>query len=88
MTEAWISVIYGAGVLLLGTIILVVILILAGSFAKARVARRDEEKHEQLLQRYEDLARRLSDQQEGLAADTSDVRRRVTEIERMLREVD
>lgn len=88
MTEEWNGVIFGMGVLILGTVILVVVLILAGSFAKAKVARREEEKLEAILHRYEDLASHVRDHQSAIATDTADVRRRVIEVERILRAVD
>ncbi|GAB08658.1 hypothetical protein GOARA_014_00060 [Gordonia araii NBRC 100433] len=88
MVEDWTGVIFGMGVLILGTILVVVVLLVASSLAKAKVARRDEEKLEELVKRYEALSTQLREHQETLAADTGDVRRRVVEIERILREVD
>lgn len=88
MAEDLTGVIFGIGVLTLGTVILVVALILAGSFARAKVARREELKLEELTQRYEELAAQVRAHQDTLAADTADIRSRVMEIERMLREVD
>jgi uncharacterized membrane protein len=78
---------FAIGVLALGTAIIITVLILTGTFAKARIARREEEKLEELIQRYDDLATQIRNHQDALAADTSDVRRRVVEVERMLREV-
>lgn len=88
MIEDWTGVIFGMGVLILGTIILVVVLVLASSFAKAKIARREQHDLEALVKRYEDLASQVRDHQDTLAADTADVRRRVVEVERILREVD
>lgn len=88
MVEDWTGVIFGMGVLILGTIILVVVLIVASSFAKAKITRHEEERLRDVVNKYEDLASQLRNHQDTLATDTADVRRRVVEIERILREID
>lgn len=87
MVEDWTGVIFGMGVLILGTAIVIAGLMAGSSFAKAKAARADEEKFTDLIRRYEGLATQVRDHQDALATDTGDVRRRVVEIERILREV-
>lgn len=87
MVEDWTGVFFGLTVLFLGTVILVVVMLVGASFAKARVARRDEKGLEDLVARYEELVAQVGQDGSVVRADLADVRGRVTEIERMLREV-
>lgn len=86
--EFWYGLVFGFGVLVLGTILLVVILIQGGSFQRAKIARREQAADRELIARYEELTEATSTAQQQTAEDLADVRRRVAEIERMIREVD
>ncbi len=89
MTEEidWNGVIFGMGVLILGTIILVVVLVVAERFYRARAMRRDADRMVALLERYEKTTESTERHQQAAAAELSDVRTRIDSIERMLREV-
>lgn len=87
MSDNWMTVIFGAGSLLLCTIVVVVILIVAGRYLKTRSDRVPEEKLSELTERYQALAEAVSERQETHSADLADIRTRVVEIERLLREV-
>lgn len=86
--EFWYGLVFGFGVLVLGTIILIVILIQGGSFQRARMARREQAAERELLERYEDLAGRTTRNQDSVRAELSEIRDRLAEVERMLREVE
>jgi hypothetical protein len=81
------GVIFGMGVLVLGTIILVVVLMLAGRLFSVRAQRADDNRFAELAERYETLATRISDGQDAGASDLAEIRTRVGEIERLLRDV-
>jgi len=81
------GIIFGMGVLILGTIILVVVLMQVGRLINARTQRTDDNRFAELTERYEALAVKVSDGQEASAADLADIRTRVGEIERLLRDV-
>jgi len=89
MTEEidWNGVIFGMGVLILGTIILVVVLVVAERFYRARAMRQDADRLVHLLERYEKTTESTERHQQTAAAELSDVRTRIDSIERMLREV-
>ena len=84
----WTGVIFGMGVLTLGTIILIVVLIVAERFYRARSQRRDRDVLTSLVERYEATAAVHARSQESTATDLADVRTRLTAIERILREVE
>lgn len=88
MVEDWTGLIFGTLVLILITVIFMTILLVGASYLKARSARHDEQRLEQLVARYEELLARSDKHNEAFSADMADVRGRVVEIERMLREVD
>ena len=77
MTEEidWNGVIFGMGVLILGTIILVVVLVVAERFYRARAMRRDADRMVALLERYEKTAESTERHQQAAAAELSDVAR-------------
>jgi hypothetical protein len=81
------GVIFGLGVLVLGTVILVVVLTLAGRIFSVRAQRADDNRYAELAERYEALAAKVGDGQDAGAADLAEIRTRVGEIERMLRDV-
>lgn len=82
------GVIFGMGVLILGTIILVVLLHQGGHYARARTQRKDEERLVALVDRYERTAAATTRYQEAAAGDLAEVRTRLDAIERLLREVE
>lgn len=84
----WTGVIFGMGVLVLGTVILVVVLIVGERFYRARAQRQDLLRMHDLVERYERYADEAEKHQESVDTGLSDVRARLTEIERMLREVE
>jgi hypothetical protein len=84
----WTGVIFGMGVLILGTIILIVVLIVAERFYRARSQRRDADELTSLIERYEATATSTARIQESAANDLADVRARLSAIERILREVE
>ena len=84
----WQTVTMGLGVLILTTIVVVVILMQVGSFSRGRVARQEAERYREVVARYETNATDQAQFQSAAAADLVDVRQRLTEIERMLREVE
>jgi len=81
------GIIFGMGVLTLGTIILVVVLMQAGRLINVRAQRAEDNRFAELSERYEALAVKVSDGQDASAADLTDIRTRVGEIERLLRDV-
>jgi hypothetical protein len=84
----WTGVIFGMGVLTLGTIILVVVLVVGERFYRARLGSREVDRVNKLVERYEETATSLARSQESAAGDLADLRERVTAIERILREVE
>jgi len=90
MTEQidWNGVIFGMGVLILGTIILVVTLIVAERFYRARAQRQDMDRLVSLVRRYEQTTESTERHQKTAAAELTDVRTRLDSIERLLREVE
>lgn len=83
----WYGLIFGVGFFVLGTVILVVILTQVGTFARARIARRDQAADQELLKRYEELAATSGQAQQATATDLAELRDRLDSIERLLREV-
>ncbi len=83
----WTGVIFGMGVLTLGSILLIVVLIVGERFYRARSQRHDLDRLTTLIQKYEETAIATARSQESTATDLADVRTRLAEIERMLREV-
>jgi len=81
------GVIFGMGVLILGTIILVVVLMQAGRLINLRSQRTEDNRYAELTERYEALAVKVSGGQDASAEDLADIRTRVGEIERLLRDV-
>ena len=84
----WTGVIFGMGVLTLGTIILIVVLIVAERFYRARSQRHELDMLTDLVRKYEATASSSARSQEATASDLADVRTRLTAIERLLREVE
>lgn len=87
MNEDWTGVIFGMGVLVLGTVILVVVLVLVGRFVTDRAQRNADRRYAELAERYEALAEKVSAGQDAETESLTEIRTRVTEIERMLRDV-
>jgi hypothetical protein len=87
-TEFWYGLLFGLGTLVLGTIVLVIVLIQGGAFARARVARRETAQERELIARYEELADSSASTQDNVSTELSQIRRRLDDIERMLREVE
>ena len=81
------GVIFGMGVLTLGTIILVVVLTQAVRYLNGRADRENDDRYAALNERYEVLVEKVTGGQEASAADLADIRTRVGEIERLLRDV-
>lgn len=88
MNEDWTGVIFGMGVLILGTVILVVVLILAGRLLAIRQQRAEDSRYVELTEQYAELAARVASGQESAAETLADIQARTAEVERMLREVD
>jgi len=86
--DDWTGVIFGMGVLTLGTIILIVVLIVAERFYRARSQRHDMDQLAALVQKYEATTTSSTRSQESVATDLADVRTRLTAIEQILREVE
>lgn len=84
----WTGVIFGMGVLILGTIILVVVLIVAERFYRARAQRQDLDRMTALVETYEQMAAEGVDHQRAATNDLAEVRTRLESIERLLREVE
>lgn len=84
----WNGVFFGLGFLILATVVLVAILIQAGAFSRARIARKTEEHYEQLMTSYRALADRSTGHIERTSAELTEVRTRLDSIERLLREVE
>lgn len=81
------GVIFGMGVLVLGTIILVVVLTQGVRYLNARADQASDNRFAELNERYEALVEKVAGGQEASATDLADIRTRVGEIERLLREV-
>jgi hypothetical protein len=86
--DFWYGLIFGMGVLVLGTIILIVILIQLGAFSRARAARREQAQEQQLISKYEELVDRSAEHQKVASAELTTIRERLDAIETMLREVE
>lgn len=84
----WNGVIFGMGVLVLGTIILVVVLVVAERFYRARAQRRDLVRLTTLVEKYERTAAESVDHQRAATNDLAEMRTRLESIERLLREVE
>ena len=84
----WTGVIFGMGVLILGTIILIVVLIVAERFYRARAQRQDLVRLSTLVEKYEQTAAESAVHQRAATAELADVRARLESIERLLREVE
>ncbi len=84
----WNGVIFGMGVLILGTIILVVVLIVAKRFYRARALRQDMERLHSLVERYEKTTDSRERHQQTAATELNEVRTRLDSVERLLREVE
>jgi biopolymer transport protein ExbB/TolQ len=84
----WTGVIFGMGVLILCTIILIVVLIVAERFYRARAQRQDLVKLTALVEKYEQTAAASADHQRSATADFAEMRTRLESIERLLREVE
>jgi len=85
--DEWTGVIFGMGVLTLGTIILVVVLVQVGPLLRARTEKKADSRYAELVQRYEQLATDLETQQRTTAEGVDELRTRTVEIERILRDV-
>jgi hypothetical protein len=83
----WTGVIFGMGVLILGTIILVVVLIVGERFYRARAQRQDMVRLTALVERYAASAESTARHEESVATDLAVVRNRLDSIERLLRDV-
>lgn len=86
--DDWVGVIFGFGFLVLATAILIVVLHHLGKYLQARGERASESRYVALTESYEDLAGGLRTSQASTAETLEDIRARLTEIERMLREVE
>ena len=84
----WTGVIFGMGVLVLGTIILVVVLIVSERFYRARAVRQDMDRLLSLVERYEKTSESTQRHQETAATELTAMRTRLDAIERVLREVE
>ena len=84
----WTGVIFGMGVLILCTIILVVVLVVAERFYRARAQRQDLVRLTRLVEKYERTAAASVDYQRTAIADLAEVRTQLESIERLLREVE
>jgi hypothetical protein len=81
------GIIFGMGVLTLGTTILVVVLTQGVRYLNGRADRENDDRYAALNERYEVLVEKVTGGQEASAADLADIRTRVGEIERLLRDV-
>ena len=81
------GVIFGMGVLVLGTTILVVVLMQAGRLLNVRAQRAEDSRFAELAERYEVLVAKVSGGQDASAAELAEINSRVGEIERLLRDV-
>jgi hypothetical protein len=84
----WEGIFFGLGVLILGTVLVVVTLIQIGAFSRARIARRDDQELKAVVERYEQLAGTSTRHQETVATELGAVRARLDEIEALMRQVD
>jgi|Tabmets5t2r1_1033131.scaffolds.fasta_scaffold99815_1 hypothetical protein len=87
-TEFWYGLVFGFGVLVLITVLVVVLLHQGSTFARARIARRELAQDRELLDRYESLADRSAEQQKVTSTELTTIRERLDSIEAMLREVE
>jgi hypothetical protein len=84
----WTGVIFGMGTLVLGTTILIVVLIVAERFYRARAQRQDLVRLTTLVEKYEQTAAASMEHQRGASTDLAEMRARLESIERLLREVE
>jgi hypothetical protein len=84
----WTGVIFGMGVLILGTVVLIVVLIVAERFYRARAQHQDLTRFTKLVEQYEQTAADSTEHQRAATADLAEVRTRLESIERLLREVE
>lgn len=83
----WTGLIFGTLVLVLAASILIVVLVQGNKYLLARFGRAADERYAELVTRYEKLAGEVGAAQAGNAETLADLRGRVIEIDRMLREV-
>lgn len=86
--EFWYGLVFGFGVIVLMSVILVVVLLQVGAFTRARVARREEAQEKELIAKYEQLSKQALHAQESAVTELSGMRQRLESIERLLREVE
>lgn len=86
--DFWYGLLFGLGFFVLATIILVVILIQAGAFSRARIARREQAEERALIGKYEELADQAAVHQQAASDELVTVRERLDAIETLLREVE
>jgi tetrahydromethanopterin S-methyltransferase subunit G len=87
-TEFWYGLVFGFGMLVLITVLVVVILHQGGAFARARIARRELAQDRALIERYESLVDQSAEHQKLASAELTAIRERLDAIEAMLREVE
>jgi hypothetical protein len=86
--EDWYGLIFGFGFLVLVTVVLIVILHQGGTFARARIVRREQTQERALIEKYESLASESATHQKVASAELSTIRERLDSIETLLREVE
>jgi len=79
---------FGMGVLVLATILIVVVLREIGSSKRARAEVAREQEYKKLAERYDTFTASTATNQERHATEMAEVRRRLTEIEELLRTVE
>lgn len=79
---------FGMGFLVLITILIVVLVREIGASRRARALIAREEEYKKLAERYDTFASASAASQERHATDVAEVRRRLTEIETLLRSVE
>ena len=87
-TDFWYGLLFGLGAFVLTTVVLVVILIQLGAFSRARIARREQARDQETIDRYEELADRSTQFQESATSELISIRERLDGIETVLREVE
>lgn len=84
----WTGLIFGVTTLVLAAAILIVVLTQGSKYLQARTERASEQRYATLTERYEELAAGVRTDQASTGETLADIRTRLAEIERMLREVE
>lgn len=88
MNDDWSSVIFGMGVLVLGTVLIITVVLAATRLAQARADATRERRLQELTRKYQDSTEETLELGRQTTAELADVRRRLERIEQVLKTVE